>query len=29
MGDLIYIALLLAFFGASYGFIEACERWRG
>jgi hypothetical protein len=28
MGDLIFIALALAFLGASYWFIEACERLR-
>jgi hypothetical protein len=28
MGDLIFIALLLAFFGVSYRFIETCERLR-
>jgi hypothetical protein len=29
MGDLIFIGLALAFFGASYWFIGACERLRG
>jgi hypothetical protein len=28
MGDLIFIGLVLAFFGVSYWFIEACERLR-
>jgi len=28
MGDLIFIALALAFFAVSYWFIEACERLR-
>ena len=28
MGDLVFIGLALAFFGASFWFIEACERLR-
>jgi len=28
MGDLIFVALILAFFGVSYWLIDACERLR-
>jgi hypothetical protein len=28
MGDLIFIALVLAFFGVSFWFIEVCDRLR-
>jgi hypothetical protein len=29
MGDLIFIGLALAFLGASYWFIQTCEKLRG
>ncbi len=28
MGDLIFMGLVLVFFGVSYWFIDACERLR-